>query len=201
MKKRSNIKKLTVTGILGAIAFVLMLLSFTIVGQYKLDFSEIAVLIGAFTYGPLVGIAIEGIKILLDIILGGPSDTAYVGEAANFLIGLAFIVPSSFIYFRNKTKKQAVIGLAVGIFFMVVVAVIMNAFVLLPLYARLYFGYSLDDLLAFYGFDNLFSFLIIATVPFNLLKGFSSSIIVLVIYKRISILLKAKDCEGFEECN
>jgi riboflavin transporter FmnP len=195
MKNRNNIRKLSVIGIFGALAFVLMLLSIKIVGPYKLDFSEIPVMIGAFAYGPVVGTTIEAIKIFLDILLGGESDTAYVGEFANLLIGLSFVIPSSIIYVRHKTRKQAIIGLAVGTFTMIVVGVLLNIYILLPLYAELYFGYSLTDLLAAYGFDNLFTFILVATIPFNLLKGTANSILVLLIYKRISSVIKAKDCE------
>lgn len=195
MNKRANIRKLTIIGILGALAFVLMLLSFTIVGPYKLDFSEVPVMIGAFAFGPVVGVTIEALKIFLDIVLGGVSDTAYVGEVANFLIGIAFVIPASFIYYRHKTKKQAIIGLVVGTLSMITIGVLLNIFVLLPLYARLYFGYSLDGLLAFYGFDNLFLFIVSATIPFNLLKGVANSVIVILIYKRISTILKAKDSD------
>jgi riboflavin transporter FmnP len=201
MKNRKNIRKLSVIGVFGALAFVLMLLSINIVGPYKLDFSEIPVMIGAFAYGPVVGTTIEAIKIFLDILLGGESDTAYVGEFANLLIGLSFVIPSSIIYIRHKTKKQAIIGLAVGTFTMIVVGVLLNIYVLLPLYAELYFGYSLTDLLAAYGFDDLFTFILVATIPFNLLKGTANSILVLLIYKRISSVLKAKDCEEIETIN
>jgi riboflavin transporter FmnP len=195
MKNRKNIRKLSVIGVFGALAFVLMLLSIKIVGPYKLDFSEVPVMIGAFAYGPVVGTTIEAIKIFLDILLGGESDTAYVGEFANLLIGLSFVIPSSIIYVRHKTRKQAIIGLAVGTLSMIIVGVLLNIYVLLPLYAELYFGYSLTDLLAAYGFDNLFTFILVATIPFNLLKGTANSILVLLIYKRISSVIKAKDCE------
>jgi riboflavin transporter FmnP len=198
MKKRNSIKKLSVIGVLGALAFVLMLLSFTVAGPYKLDFSEIPVMIGAFAYGPVVGVTIEAIKILLDVILGGPSDTAYVGELANFAMGIAFVIPASLIYIRHKTKKQAIIGLVVGTLSMTIVAVILNIYVLLPLYAKLYLNLDTDALLNVYGFDSMFKFIISINIPFNLLKGAANSIIVLLIYKRISAVIKAKDCDSIE---
>ena len=198
MKKRNSIKKLSVIGVLGALAFVLMLLSFTVAGPYKLDFSEIPVMIGAFAYGPVVGVTIEAIKILLDVILGGPSDTAYVGELANFAMGIAFVIPASLIYIRHKTKKQAIIGLVVGTLSMTIVAVILNIYVLLPLYAKLYLNLDTDALLNVYGFDSMFKFIISINIPFNLLKGAANSIIILLIYKRISAVIKAKDCDSIE---
>jgi riboflavin transporter FmnP len=200
-KSKKNIMKLSVIGIFGSLAFVLMILSIPIVGPYELDFSEVPVMLGAFAYGPVVGFLIEGIKIFLDVTIGGASKTAYVGELANFIIGLSFVLPASFIYFRRKTKKQAVIGLAVGVIVMTITGALMNAFVLLPLYAELWFGDSLTALLAVYNFNSLFKFIIFATVPFNLLKGISVSIIILLIYKRVSMIIKAKDSEDFEEIN
>jgi riboflavin transporter FmnP len=200
-KSKKNIMKLSVIGIFGSLAFVLMILSIPIVGPYELDFSEVPVMLGAFAYGPVVGFLIEAIKIFLDVTIGGASKTAYVGELANFIIGLSFVLPASFIYFRRKTKKQAVIGLAVGVIVMTITGALMNAFVLLPLYAELWFGDSLTALLAVYNFNSLFKFIIFATVPFNLLKGISVSIIILLIYKRVSIIIKAKDSEDFEEIN
>lgn len=201
MKKKKSIKKLSIIGVLGLLAFVLMLLSFTVVGPYKLDFSEVPVMIGAFAFGPVVGLTIETIKILLDVVLGGPSDTAYVGEIANLLMGIAFVVPASFIYYRHKTKKQALIGLAVGTLVMIIVAALLNIYVLLPLYAKLYFGTSLDALLFTYGFTDLIKFIIVVNVPFNILKGVANSVIVIIIYKRISTLIKAKDSDDFEKSN
>lgn len=195
MKKRNNIKKLSVIGIFGAMAFVLMLLSFTIAGPYKLDFSEVPVMIGAFAFGPVAGVTIETIKIILDVVLGGASDTAYVGEMANLLMGISFVVPASIIYYRHKTKKQAFIGLAVGTLVMVIVAAILNIFVLLPLYAKLYFDTSLEALLSVYGFTDLLKFIFVVNVPFNILKGVANSVIVIIIYKRISSVIKAKDSD------
>lgn len=195
MKKRNNIKKLSVIGIFGAMAFVLMLLSFTIAGPYKLDFSEVPVMIGAFAFGPVAGVTIETIKIILDVVLGGASDTAYVGEMANLLMGISFVVPASVIYYRHKTKKQAFIGLAVGTLVMVIVAAFLNIFVLLPLYAKLYFDTSLEALLSVYGFTDLLKFIFVVNVPFNILKGVANSVIVIIIYKRISFVIKAKDSD------
>lgn len=72
---------------------------------YKIDLSEVPVLIGAFAMGPLAGAAIELIKILLNLVMKG-STTAGVGEVANFLIGCAYVMPAAWIYKTQKTKKM-----------------------------------------------------------------------------------------------
>ena len=108
---------------LGAAAVVLMFFDIPLPfapSFYKIDLSEVPVLIGAFAMGPLAGAAIELIKILLNLVMKG-STTAGVGEVANFLIGCAYVMPAAWIYKAQKTKKNAVIGMAVGTVFMAAV--------------------------------------------------------------------------------
>lgn len=204
MKKKTDVKKLIVIAMLGAIGFVLMLLEFPlwfVPSFYELDFSEVSVLVGAFAYGPLAGLSIEAIKVLLNLAYTG-TITMGVGELANFLIGISFVVPAAMIYKRSKTKKNAVLGLLVGVLVMAFVGALLNAFLLLPAYA--YFLSSPSNTMTVSDFvyagslvnplvDNLFSFIMFAVVPFNLIKGILTSFIVIVIYKRISMILKAKD--------
>ena len=105
---------------LGAAAVVLMFFDIPLPfapSFYKIDLSEVPVLIGAFAMGPLAGAAIELIKILLNLVMKG-STTAGVGEVANFLIGCAYVMPAAWIYKTQKTKKNAMIGMAVGTVFL-----------------------------------------------------------------------------------
>ncbi len=202
MKKKFNTRQLITIAILASMAGVLMFPIFEIQLPflppfYKLDFSEIPVLIGAFAIHPLAGVIIEVIKILIALIIKGGSITMGVGEFANLLIGIAYVVPASYIYHKHKTRKNAIIGLCVGTLSIAVIGAILNAFVLLPVYAY-FFGMDMSVLIAMGtavngGITNLFTFVIFATVPFNLIKGVLVSLIVIVIYKRISHLIKAKD--------
>ncbi len=205
--KKKNIRRLTVIGILSSVAGVLMFVEFPLFflpDFYKIDLSEIPVLIGAFAYGPVAGIIIEAIKNIIHLILKGTT-TMGVGELANFLIGVSFVVPASIIYFRKKTRKHAVIGMTVGALSMAVMGALLNAFVLLPIYAFVYSDgntvYTVADFvylgtLANPLVDNsLFKFMIFSVVPFNLLKAIVTSILVILIYKRVSHIIKAKDGE------
>jgi len=206
MKKRST-KKLVLIGVLASVSAVLMFLEFPLwfaPDFYKMDFSEVPVLIGAFAYGPMAGVVIEAVKILVKTAITG-STTGGIGELANFLIGISLVIPASFIYMRRKTKKTAVLGLGVGVIVMVVVGTLLNAFVLLPVYALVYstpenivtvsdfvfFGSLVNPLVT-----NLTSFLMFAVAPFNLVKGIFTSVIVVLIYKQVSGLLKAEDSES-----
>ncbi len=191
----SSVRTLTKIAVLSAVAFVLMYFDFPlpfIPSFYKLDFSETAVMAGGFAMGPGAAVAIEGLKILLKILFKG-TDTAYVGELANFLIGCAFVLPASFIYQKEKTKQRALTGLVAGTVCMTAVGVIINYAVLLPAYSFFYqlpmevligMGSALIPLIT----DKL-TFVLLATTPFNIIKGILVSIITILLYKRISPLL------------
>lgn len=199
MEKRSDIKKLLVISMLGTISFLLMLLEIPLWFAppfYEIDFSEVAVLVGGFAYGPLAAIMIESIKIILNLIFTG-TITMGVGELGNFLIGLSFVLPAVFIYRRNKTRKNAIIGLLVGTISLSIFGAVLNGFLLLPAYAY-FMSLPIE---AFIGMgsaanslvNNMFTLILFAVVPFNLLKGILTSIVVILIYKRVSVLIKAKD--------
>ena len=181
---------------LGAAAVVLMFFDIPLPfapSFYKIDLSEVPVLIGAFAMGPLAGAAIELIKILLNLVMKG-STTAGVGEVANFLIGCSLVVPAALIYHKKHTRTGAVAGMAVGTVFMTVVGCFLNAFVLLPAYAKA-FGMPIEGLVGMGTAVNkhitdLKTFVILAVGPFNLLKGILVSLIVFLVYKKISPILK-----------
>ena len=193
MKKQVfSVRGLVEIGMLSALAFVLMLFSFPLPfapSFYKLDFSELPVVIGAFAIHPFAGV------MLLNLLIDG-SATAGVGEIANFFIGCCFILPASVIYHRKKSKRNAIFGLCMGTILMTVVGCFLNAYVLLPAYS-VAFHMEIEKLIAMGAavnpsIDNLFTFVLLAVAPFNLLKGALVSIITILIYKRISIILKGK---------
>ena len=161
---------------------------------YELDFSEVPVLIGAFALGPVAGVIIELLKILLNLVITG-TQTAGVGELGNFLIGCSLVLPATIIYYRKKTFKTAVIGLMVGSISMVILGNFMNAFILLPAYAY-FFNMPIEALIAMGtrvnpAIDNLSTFIFLAVTPFNLLKGVAVSLITLLLYKRVSSGIKS----------
>lgn len=162
---------------------------------YKIDLSEVPVLIGAFAMGPFAGAAIELIKVLLNMVMKGTT-TAGVGELANFLIGCAFVMPAAWIYKVQKTKKNAIIGMTVGTIFMAAVGGLLNAFVLLPAYAAA-FGMPMDALVGMgtavnKAITSLPTFVLFSVVPFNILKGAIVSFVTMLLYKHISRLLKGE---------
>ena len=195
-KKKMTTRMLTQIGMLGAIAVVLMLFEIPLPfapSFYEIDFSEVPVLIGCFSMGPLAGAFIELVKVILNFVING-TDTAGVGEIANFIIGCSFCVPAGIIYKRKKTKKGAIVGMVVGTLCMTILGCFVNAYILLPTYAAA-FEMPIEKLVAMgtavnENITSLFTFVMFAVAPFNLLKGVLVSIIVLCIYKKISPILK-----------
>ena len=192
-----NIRTMALVAMFGAVSVILMLVEFPLPFLappfYKLDFSEVPVMIGTFAMGPLAGVGIELIKILLNLMFNG-TITAGVGEAANFIIGCSMVLPAGLIYRRHKTRKNAVIGLAAGTATMIVVGCFVNAFVLLPAYSA-GLGIPMDTLVGMGtainpAITNVGWFVVIAVAPFNLVKGVLVSIVTMLLYKRVSVIIK-----------
>lgn len=194
-KQHFSTKEIAKIAILGAISFVLMEFDFPLPvapSFYKLDFSEVAVLVGGFAMGPVAGVTIEALKVILSTLFTG-SSTMYVGEVANFLIGCAFVVPASLFYKKNKTKKSAIQGLALGTIVMTVFGVFVNFGVLLPAYSYFY-HLPLETIISmgqaiFPIINSTFTFALICVSLFNIIKGILVSIVTVLLYKHISPIL------------
>ena len=199
-EKLLSIQNVVQIGMFGALAAVLMLFEFPLPflapSFYELDLSEIPVLIGTFSMGPVAGVLIELVKILVKLVLKGTS-TAYVGDVANFVIGCCLLLPAGFIYKAKKSKKSAVIGMIVGTLVMAAAGAVINAYILLPFYSQFY-GMPMEALIQA-GTEvnslitNIPTFVIIAVVPFNLVKGFIVSLITTLVYKRVRVIINGYD--------
>lgn len=195
-KTKMGVRMIAQVGMLAAIATVLMLFEIPLPfapAFYEIDFSEVPVVVGCFTMGPLAGVMIELVKILLNLAING-SITAGVGEFANLLIGCALVVPAGIIYKKKHTRTGAIIGMLTGTVFMTIVGCFLNAYLLLPTYAKA-FGMPIDALVemgtAVNGhITSLSTFVVFAVAPFNLLKGVLVSVIVFLIYKKISPIFR-----------
>lgn len=198
VKSICTVNTLVKIGVLGAAAAVLMLFEIPLwfaPGFYKLDFSEVVVLIGSFALGPAAGMMIELVKVLVNLLINGTM-TAGIGEIANFIIGCSFVVPASVIYAKHKDRKHAVIGIALGILFMATAGSLLNAYLLLPAYAKA-FGMPIDSLVAAGtavnpSINSLSDLVLLAVAPFNILKGAASGLITIAVYKKLSPIIKGR---------
>ncbi|MBQ8860873.1 MAG: ECF transporter S component [Ruminococcus sp.] len=195
--KISKTRKLVVIAMLGSLATILMLfeipLPFIAPPFYKIDFSEVPVLIGAFALDPISGVMIEAIKILLNFILNS-TDTGGIGEIANFVIGCAYVLPAAIIYKRKKTKANAIIAMIIATLSMAVLSVFINAYLMIPFYSNIM---PLEQIIEM-GKDiiplitNTLTFCVFCVAPFNLIKGILVSIVTTLIYKPLSKIIHAK---------
>lgn len=190
-------RKIAMTGMFSAISGVLMVFEVPLVFLapefYAIDLSELPVLICGFAFGPVAGVVAEFVKILVKLLLK-PTSTAFVGELANFVVGSSLILPATIIYRLKKSKKTAMIGCVAGTACITLCGTIFNAVYLLPKFAQMY-GMPLDAIIGMgnainANITNITNFVILAVAPMNVIKGTIVSVITLLIYKKVSPILK-----------
>ena len=172
-----SIQKLIYTAMLAAVAGVLMSLEFSVPMMppfYKVDFSDVPSVIAVFLMGPVSGICVEVIKLLIKLITVG-TNTMYVGELANLIAAFLFVWQLWFLYQKlGANRKAAVEALLLSIVIRTACACFINANITLPLYAKA-MSLPLDEVIRMVASVNpaikdLNGFIILATIPFNVLK-------------------------------
>lgn len=174
-----NVNKMIKISLLVAIAVVLMYFDFPVIPLFpwlKIDLSEVPALMGGFAYGPVAGGAIVILKVLLRFLIKG-TETGFIGELANIIVGLALVVPAAWIYNRNKSKKTAIIGMMIGGLVMELLGIVANVYFLLPAY-----GMQMAP-------AELSQYVIVGLLPFNGLKALIVGIITYLLYKKVSVAI------------
>lgn len=193
-KKVFTTKNVVLMGMFGALAAVLMLfevpLPFVAPSFYGLDFAEVPMLVGTFALGPVAGVVMQIVKILIKLLLK-PTSTGFVGEFANIAVGCALVLPAGIIYRLNRTKKGALIGMVTGTVTMTVAGVVINALVMLPFYSNFM---PLETIIAAGAainpaVGNIWTFALFCVGPFNVIKGAVVSLVTALVYKRISMVI------------
>ncbi len=190
--KNNRIRKMTMIGMLSAVAFVLMFFDFSVPFMpvfIKMDLSELPALIGSFALGPVSGVAVCLIKNLLHLM---KTSTGGVGELSNFILGASFVFTAGMIYKHKKNRKMAVIGSIAGAVVMALVSVPSNYFLVYPVYTKFM---PIEQIIGAYeainpNVNGLLSCLVIFNMPFTFVKAAFSVVITLLVYKRISPLIK-----------
>lgn len=175
--KQKDLNRMVKIALLASIATVLMYFDFPIVPLFpwlKIDLSEVPALMGGFAFGPMVGGLIVILKVFLRFLIKG-TETGFVGEAANIIVGLAVVVPAAWIYNRNKSKKTAIIGMIIGAIVMEIIGVIANVYFLLPAY-----GIAMDK-------AQLSQYVMVGLLPFNGVKALIISVATYLLYKKVSV--------------
>ena len=189
----SKTRRLCIIAVCSAIATVLHILDFPLLFLapefYKLDFSELPVMLCGFYLGPSAAVACEAVKILLKLLLKGTS-TAFVGDFANFAVGCSLVLPAVIVYHTKKSRTSALWGLVLGTAVLTVFGSAFNAIYLLPKFSQL-FGLPLDAIIGMGskingGITSLQTFVLLAVAPLNLIKGVAISILTLLLYKKVA---------------
>lgn len=191
-----SIGNMTKMSIFAALSGVFMLFKFPLPfapSFMTVDFGDVATLMSGFVLGPVSGVITVILKNLINLILNGTT-TAYVGELSNIIVGSVFVATSSIIYIRHKTKRMALIALAAGIVAMTIVATLSNYFVIFPIYAKVY-GMEVEGFIDFIPKNNLVNtykdMIVMAVVPFNIVKGILNAFVTFVTYKKVSAFMKS----------
>ena len=189
----TSARRTAIVGICAAIATVLHIFDFPLPFLapefYKLDFSELPVMLCGFYLGPSAAVACEGVKILLKLLIKGTS-TAFVGDFANFAVGCSLVIPAAFIYHLRHKKTGAILGLITGTVVMTVFGSAFNGIYLLPKFSELY-GLPLDTIIAMGtavnpAISNIPTFVALSVAPLNLIKGTAISVLTMLLYKRVA---------------
>lgn len=194
MQTTTNLRKMTGTAMLAAVATVLMFIDFSVPFMpsfIKLDISELPALLAGFAYGPLAGTAVCLIKNLINLLR---TTTGAVGEMCNFLMGVCFVVPAALIYKHKKSRRSALIGAGIGALAMALLSVPVNYFITYPIYQNFM---PLDAIIGMYqailpGVDGLLQCLVVFNLPFTLVKGLLDAALTFLIYKPLSPILHGK---------
>lgn len=189
-----NVRMLTMNAVLSAIAFVLAFFEFPVPlspSFARMDLSDLPALIGALAYGPVSGVLIELVKNALQLLT---SSTGGIGELANFIMGSSFVVAAGLIYKHHKTEKTAILACLIASVIMAVVATVVNYSILLPVFEAFM---PLDQLIASFGefmpfIKTKLDVVLFNAFPFNLLKGIGISIVTMLLYKRLTPILKGR---------
>ncbi|MEA4832775.1 MAG: ECF transporter S component [Oscillospiraceae bacterium] len=199
--KKINLRKITITGILAAVATVLMYLDISLPflpSFLKFDFSDMPALLASFSMGPISGVMVCLIKNFFNVIT---SQTGGVGELSNFLLGVLFVVPAGLIYKIKKTRKSALTGALIGAVSMAAGSLITNYYIVYPIYTLLM---PMETIIGFYKAINpnvtsLWDALLWFNLPFTLCKCLIDTAIVFILYKKMSPIIKGKNENAHSE--
>lgn len=191
--ERWGTQRLATIAMLAAVASLLFFLEIPVVLFYRLDFSNLPVLLGTFSMGPLAGTIILGIKSLLGLF---HTSSQGVGELADFLMGLAMVLPAGLIYRAHKNRHGALLGMVVGGLCATVAGVLTNVYLLIPFYGAVY-HMPVEQIIAMGqalipSLDTVWKFVLAITAPFNVLKWTAISVLGWLVYKPLSPLLHGK---------
>jgi len=165
-------------------------------GFLQLDVSELPAVIAVVTTGPLAGFLVVLLKNILDPIIFG-TNTGGVGNFANFIMGTALILPFALVYRWRKDSIGYLLGSIAGILSLLVVSSLVNYFIMLPLFVRLFMPMETIIGIANAVNDRVVdvpTLIVFAIAPFNLVKGSLVMVLGFALYRGLRPVFRAIEC-------
>jgi riboflavin transporter len=181
MNQVKSTKKLVTLGMLSSISYLLMMLNFPLPGLppfLKIDFSEVPALIAAIIYGPVAGIIVEAIKNALHYLVQGSMTGVPVGQAANFVAGLLYILPAAYLFRKFRNAKGITWGLVAGTVTMTLLMSVTNYYVWLPAYTLFLQAPALSG-------EDARQLIVTGIMPFNMVKGILTGVIFALLFAKM----------------
>jgi len=192
-RQSTQVKRLVTVPLLAAVAFILQYLEFPVPlmpSFLKLDFSTLPGLVAGLMFGPMAGVVVELLKNVLHFLFKN-TDGLLIGELANFVAGSSFIVAAVTMQRLRRGKGGFLAGLAMGTLLMTLVMSAANWVFLIPAYAALY-QVSVDALLGMLQVESLWSLILVAIAPFNIIKGAVLSLVAYPIFVKLAPRLQLR---------
>jgi len=167
---KTNTKKLTTSGLLCAMAYIVMLVSKLIpdvAGFLQMDFKDVIIVTGGFVLGPVYAFIISVVVSVLEMLT--VSNTGPIGLIMNIVSTASFCCTAAFVYKVKRTYKGAVLSLLTGTVVLTAVMILWNYYIT-PLYMKV-------------PVDVVASMLVPVFLPFNAVKGLINSGLVLMLYR------------------
>ena len=161
-----------------ALAFVVTFLEFPIfpaAPYLKFDFANVFFMIEGFIFGPVEAIFSIIVKELLCLT---KSSSGGVGELANFLMSTAYIIIPALVYRFKKGRWWVLLYLAAGCVLQIAVSLPVNRYINFPFFM----GSGAAS-----AFAGAWPFVL----AFNAVKSVGISLVVFLIYKPLSRLIRA----------
>ncbi|MFI3166806.1 MAG: ECF transporter S component [Bacillota bacterium] len=194
-----NTRSIATMALLTALSYILYVfvkfpLPFLFPSFLDIQFSDLPIILGSYMFGVGGGILMTIIRFLLKMPL---SSTAMVGEFADLLITIAYIIPATIVFKKLQRNNKLVISLVIGSISATLMAVLANQFLLIPFYVKFFFGGDFSTLIAivkplypsvtedtFYIFYQL-----LAVIPFNIMRLSICSVIAGISRKKLEKIL------------
>lgn len=193
--KKYSLRYLALVGVLAGLTYLLYLpiLRIPVILFLEINLSEIVMFIGGFSLGPIAALFLGVFRFLFSLPF---TTTGGIGEFADLIYSLAFVLPGAWLYQRSRTKQTAMIGFVIGFVLQITITSLFNALWITDLYLELFLNITPEAFLAYVQTaipqvtNPYWSLVLWMYLPFNTFKNIIVIFLTLISYKRMHRLIK-----------